>query len=125
MPDEERLAFLTEYGLQAKLEDIKRDLQSFGVRFDIWFAERRLHEQHEIDKAVGRLTERGFVYEQDGALWLKSTHFGDDKDRVVIRNNGIPTYLAADLAYHYDKYTRGYDRVIDVWAPTTTGTFPA
>jgi arginyl-tRNA synthetase len=115
LSEAERLAFLTQYGLSVKLDDIRRDLAAFGVDFDIWFSEQHLHDDGEIAKAVEHLKQGGHAYEEGGAIWLRSTAFGDDKDRVIIRNNGLPTYVAADLAYHRDKYSRGYDRVIDVW----------
>ena len=90
------------------------DLEAFGVHFDSWFSESVLHPE-AIEGAVEQLKEIGSLYEQDGALWLRSSAFGDDKDRVVIRDNGVPTYLAADIAYHKDKYTRGFDRLINIW----------
>ena len=74
-----------------------------------------MHDAKAIHSACDLLTERGYLYEQDGALWLKATEYGDDKDRVVIRDNGVPTYFAADIAYHQDKYARGFDRVINLW----------
>lgn len=110
--------------VQHKLEIIKQDLADFGVTFDVWFSERTLHASGAVQDAAQFIKSKGYMYEQDGALWLKSTAFGDDKDRVVIRENGIPTYLAADIAYHRDKYMRGFDRVINLWGADHHGYIP-
>ena len=93
---------------------LKEDLESFNVRFDVWFSERTLHPE-KVQSACEALKSNGKIYEQDGALWLASTQYGDDKDRVVIRDNGVPTYLAADIAYHKDKFDRGFSKVINIW----------
>ncbi len=97
------------------IDHIKRVLSSFGVEFATWFSERSLHEAGTIDAVIARLRTKGEVYEKDGAVWLKTTDFGDDKDRVIIRENGQPTYFAADIAYHEDKFERGFDRLINIW----------
>ncbi len=89
-------------------------LDRFGVRFDSWFSERDLYSRGEVEAALAQLDERGHTYRSEGALWLRTTDFGDDKDRVLIRANGEPTYLAADVAYHWDKLERGFDRLINV-----------
>ncbi|MGL5206877.1 MAG: arginine--tRNA ligase [Acidaminococcaceae bacterium] len=115
MEEEERLLEFKTLALKEKLAALKEDLQAFNVDFDIWFSEKTLHEEGRIKAACDFLLERGHMYEKDGALWLKSTEYGDDKDRVVIRDNGIPTYLAADIAYHRDKFERGFDHVINLW----------
>lgn len=115
MPTEERLQIFKELALKEKLNALKEDLAAFHVHFDVWFSERTLHQSHAVEKACDVLKENGTIYEQDGALWLKSTAYGDDKDRVVIRDNGIPTYLAADIAYHHNKFLRGFDKVINIW----------
>ncbi len=94
---------------------IRKDLLGFGVDYDRWFSERSLADDGTIDTAIERLTERGHVYEQDGALWFRSTDFGDEKDRVVRRENGQTTYFASDIAYHMNKFDRGFDKVINVW----------
>ncbi|HQD40126.1 MAG: arginine--tRNA ligase [Firmicutes bacterium] len=114
LPENQLREALVEYALPIKVDAIKRDLEAFGVHFDSWFSESVLHPE-AIEGAVEQLKEIGSLYEQDGALWLRSSAFGDDKDRVVIRDNGVPTYLAADIAYHKDKYTRGFDRLINIW----------
>ncbi len=111
----ERLAIFKEVALSEKLAALKADLEAFHVTFDIWFSERTLHEDHAIEKVCTILQNNGNMYEQDGALWLKSTAYGDDKDRVVIRDSGVPTYLAADIAYHHNKFSRGFDKVINIW----------
>ncbi|MBQ4212732.1 MAG: arginine--tRNA ligase [Selenomonas sp.] len=114
MSDEERLEIFKDLAYVEKLATLKEDLESFNVTFDNWFSERTLHPE-AVKAAVKILQDNGNIYEQDGALWLKSTAYGDDKDRVVIRDNGVPTYLAADIAYHHNKYERGFDRLINIW----------
>ncbi|SFE77133.1 arginine--tRNA ligase [Succiniclasticum ruminis] len=115
MGEAERLEEFKTIAYQEKLAALKEDLERFNVRFDVWFSEKTLHEANKIKEACDTLLEKGYMYEQDGALWLKSTAFGDDKDRVVIRDNGVPTYFAADIAYHANKFGRGFDRVINLW----------
>ncbi|WP_371376499.1 arginine--tRNA ligase [Sporomusa aerivorans] len=115
MPETERLAVFKELALTEKLAALKEDLAEFGVYFDIWFSERTLHNTGAVEATCQFLKNNGSIYEKDGALWLKSTVYGDDKDRVVIRDNGVPTYLAADIAYHRDKFDRGFNRVINIW----------
>lgn len=124
MPDEERLAIFKELALKEKLAAVCEDLQAFRVTFDEWFSERTLHEAGAIKAACDKLMASGDMYEMDGALWLKSSAYGDDKDRVVIRDNGIPTYLAADIAYHKNKFERGFDRVINLWGADHHGYIP-
>jgi arginyl-tRNA synthetase len=96
------------------LEDVRRSLVRFGVRFDTWFSESGLYGRGEVDEALAALEGSGHTYRSEGALWLRSTEFGDDKDRVLVRAEGEPTYLAADVAYHRDKLERGFERLIDV-----------
>ena len=115
MREEERLKEFRTIALKEKLAALKEDLEAFNVTYDEWFSEQTLHDANAIKNACDLLTERGYLYEEGGALWLKATEYGDDKDRVVIRDNGIPTYFAADIAYHQDKYARGFDRVINLW----------
>jgi len=114
MSDDERLEIFKDLAYVEKLAALKEDLEAFNVTFDNWFSERTLHPE-AVKAAVKILQDNGNIYEQDGALWLKSTAYGDDKDRVVIRDNGVPTYLAADIAYHHNKYERGFDRLINIW----------
>ncbi len=115
MPEEQRLSEFKEVGLKEKLAALKEDLEQFGVTFDVWFSERTLHNSGAVKATCEQLQANGNIYEKDGALWLKSTAYGDDKDRVVFRDNGVPTYLAADIAYHRDKFARGFNRVINIW----------
>ena len=114
MPEEERLDLFKDRAYVEKMKALKRDLAHFNVHYDTWFSERTLHPD-AIQSACEVLKGRGKMYEQDGALWLKSTDYGDDKDRVVIRENGVPTYLAADIAYHKNKYDRGFKKMINIW----------
>lgn len=114
LPEEERLKVLENLAYADKLAELKKDLSNFKVNFDVWFSERTLHPD-KINDAIKVLKERGEIYEKDGALWLNSTKYGDDKDRVVVRENGVPTYLAADIAYHKDKFERGFSQLINLW----------
>lgn len=113
--DEESKEFFQEFTLKKILEGIREDLKDFGVEFDVWFSERSLYERNKLQEVIELLQQRGFLYKEKGALWLKSTAFGDEKDRVVIRENDMPTYFASDIAYHQDKYQRGFKKVIDIW----------
>lgn len=115
LSEAERLEEFKIIAYQEKLAALKEDLERFNVRFDVWFSEKTLHDADKIKEACDQLLANGSMYEQDGALWLRSTRFGDDKDRVVIRDNGVPTYFAADIAYHANKFNRGFDRVINLW----------
>lgn len=103
------------YALDEQLADCRDDLTEFGVVFDEWFSERSLYAAGLVERAVSRLSAAGHVYEKDGAKWFRSTQFGDEKDRVIQRENGQHTYFASDIAYHLDKFERGFDLVIDVW----------
>ncbi|OYV28260.1 MAG: arginine--tRNA ligase [Halothiobacillus sp. 20-54-6] len=111
-------------GLNAILADIREDLLEFGVEYEHWYSEQSLEDRGLIERAIVRLQEKGFIYEQNGALWFKSTEFGDDKDRVVRRDNGQSTYFASDIAYHMEKFERGFDRVIDIWGADHHGYVP-
>lgn len=119
-----RYRFVFELGLNLILDDIREDLQLFGVRFDEWYSEKTLVESGAVNKCIERLRESGHLYEQGGAWWFKSTDFGDEKDRVVVRDNGQATYFASDIAYHLDKLERGFERVIDVWGADHHGYVP-
>lgn len=112
LPDGEALTVARQLGYEAQLKDIKETLADFGVHFDVWFSESELHEGGAVEDAVARLREQGHVYDADGAVWLRTTDFGDDKDRVLIRANGEPTYFAADAAYYLSKKDRGFDEKI-------------
>jgi len=113
-----------DLGLNTIIEGIKEDLKEFGVEYDEWFSERSLANKGLIKQAVERLQKADYVYEKNGALWFKSTAFGDEKDRVVVRDNGQSTYFASDIAYHMDKMERGFDRVIDIWGADHHGYIP-
>lgn len=104
-----------DFGLNTQLKAIRETLDAFNVEFDQWFSERSLADSGAIEKAIARLRERGHVYEKDGAIWLATSQLGDEKDRVLVRDNGIHTYFAADVAYHLEKLDRGFDTLIDVW----------
>ena len=106
------------------LDGVRATLDRFRVHFDTWFSERDLYVRNEVEAALSRLEQEGHTYRSEGALWLRSTDFGDDKDRVLIRANGEPTYLAADLGYHWDKLDRGFERMIDVWGADHHGYAP-
>jgi arginyl-tRNA synthetase len=103
-----------ELALERMLGDIREDLEQFGVSFDRWYSERALGESGAIDRALERLKSQGRLYEKDGATWFRATQFGDEKDRVVVRENGVKTYFASDIAYHLEKRERGFERLIDV-----------
>lgn len=111
-------------GLNAILNDIRDDLAEFGTEYDQWFSERSLVESGDVDKAVEMLKQSGHLYQDKGAWWFKSTAFGDEKDRVVVRDNGQATYFASDIAYHLNKYQRGFDRIIDIWGADHHGYIP-
>lgn len=103
------------FALNEQLGDCREDLEGFGVKFDKWFSEKSLFDTGLVERAVAELEKRGHIYMQDGAKWFRSSTFGDEKDRVVQRENGLYTYFASDIAYHLNKYERGFDRIIDVW----------
>ena len=117
-------AYVHDFALTEQLGDAREDLAEFGVHFDHWFSERSLFDTGLVEKAVALLEERGHVYLQDGAKWFRSTDFGDEKDRVVQRENGLYTYFASDIAYHLNKYERGFDRIIDIWGADHHGYIP-
>lgn len=110
--------------LNSILDDIKDDLAGFGVTYEQWFSEKTLADDGSIDRVVKRLQDNGFIYEKNGALWFKSTEFGDEKDRVVVRDNGQATYFASDIAYHLNKYERGLDKIVNIWGADHHGYIP-
>jgi arginyl-tRNA synthetase len=105
---------LGQRGVELMMEEVRGTLERFGVHFDNWFSERSLYESGEVEAGLAKLEESGHTYRSEGALWLRTTEFGDDKDRVLVRDSGEPTYLAADVAYHQDKLRRGFGRLINV-----------
>ncbi len=111
----ERIKAFRKLGLDYEMEKLKKDLTEFNVHFDNWFSETSLYENKEIDKALEQMRQRGYIFEEDGATWLRTTEFGDDKDRVLIKKDGSYTYFLPDIAYHYDKIERGYDTLINLF----------
>lgn len=109
----ETYSFFRQQGLQAELAKLKADLAAFGVEFDVWTSEQSIYDRGMVDKALTTLKAQGMTYESEGALWLRTTDFGDDKDRVLVKSDGSYTYLTPDIAYHVDKFDRGYDKLID------------
>ena len=119
--DDEDIALFSK---DQMLADIKNDLEAFGVRFDVWFSEKSLLADGSVQKSIEELKGRGFAYERDGALWLRSTAFGDDKDRVIIKQDGEYTYLATDIAYHRNKLARGFKQLVNIWGADHHGYIP-
>ena len=122
--ESERLAFLREYGLKKELGKLQADLKEFRVEFDNWFSETSLYETGKVVETLDKLREKGETYEQDGATWFRSTTYGDDKDRVLIKKDGSYTYLTPDIAYHQDKMDRGFDKLINIWGADHHGYIP-
>ncbi len=121
-PPEGAIAELGQVGLARMMESIGSDLKLLGVEFDVWFSERSLYQQGQFDKAMSLLKQGGHVAEREGALWFVSTALGEDKDNVLVRSSGVPTYLASDVAYHYNKFLeRGFDIVINIWGADHMG----
>jgi arginyl-tRNA synthetase len=110
--------------LNEQLSDCRNDLQEFGVTFDAWFSEQSLFDSRRVERAVQQLEAAGYVFTENGAKWFRSTRFGDEKNRVLQRENGQYTYFASDIAYHLDKFERGFERVIDVWGADHHGYIP-
>ena len=121
---DDTITFFTEYAAGYILNGIKKDLEDFGVVFDCFFSEKTLYRDNGVEKLLDELREKGYVYNDGATLWFKTTDFGDEKDRVVVRENGEPTYFAADIAYHKNKYERGFDTVIDIWGADHHGYVP-
>jgi len=121
MPREERMAAFYQYSLEKIVAGQQSDMNAFGVHFDTWFYESTLYENHEVESTIAALTERGHTYEADEALWFKATALGEEQDHVLVRRDGRPGYLAADIAYHRNKFERGFDRLIDIWGPDHQG----
>lgn len=121
---EESLDFFRDFGYRILLAALKSDLSDFGITFDNWFSERGLYERGEIVKALDKLREKGYTYESEDALWLRSTDFGDDKDRVLRKGDGEYTYLAPDIAYHLNKLECGYDTLVNLWGADHHGYIP-
>jgi len=122
--DEERFKFFREHGLRLELAKLQNDLKNFRVEFDVWYSETSLYGNGKIEAALDKLKANGHVFEEDGATWFRSTTFGDDKDRVLIKNDGSFTYLTPDIAYHEDKLQRGFDKLINIWGADHHGYIP-
>lgn len=122
--EKERFDFFREYGLKYEMEKLKNDLEDFRVPYDVWYSETSLYHNGKIDKALEALKANGHIYEEDGATWFRSTTYGDDKDRVLIKNDGSYTYLTPDIAYHKDKLERGFEKIINVWGADHHGYIP-
>ncbi|WP_243293158.1 arginine--tRNA ligase [Bacillus sp. FJAT-47783] len=121
---EERLKFFREYGLKFEMDKLKKDLEEFRVSFDVWYSETSLYESGKVEETLNVLRENGHIYEEDGATWFRSTTYGDDKDRVLIKNDGSYTYLTPDIAYHKDKLNRGFEKLINIWGADHHGYIP-
>ncbi|MGO4549052.1 arginine--tRNA ligase [Paenibacillus sp. 2TAB23] len=124
LPDQERFAFFRQFGLERELDKIKRDLGRFRVGFDVWYSETALYESGQVEQGLEALKATGHVYEEEGATWLSTMTFGDDKNRVLVKNDGSYTYLTPDIAYHRDKYGRGFDQMINIWGADHHGYIP-
>ncbi len=124
MLGEEGYLLFFNKALEVILSDIRKDLEEFGVVYEEWYPERSLVSSGKVDEAIEQLKKSEHIYEEKGALWFRSTDFGDEKDRVVVRDNGVKTYFASDIAYHWHKLARGFDRVIDVWGADHHGYVP-
>lgn len=124
MARDERLKFFRDYGLRFELKKLEQDLADFRVTFDHWFSETSLYDEGKIEPTLALLKEKGHTYEEDGATWFRTTAFGDDKDRVLIKNDGSYTYLTPDISYHKNKLDRGFDKLINIWGADHHGYIP-
>lgn len=124
VPEQEAVRFFAAYGGEKILAGIDQDLRDFGVRFDNWYSEQGLYDRGDVTRAIEFLKQHALAYEEEGALWLRTTDHGDDKDRVLVRSNGATTYFASDIAYHKEKFERGFSRVVDVWGADHHGYVP-
>ncbi|MER2108034.1 MAG: arginine--tRNA ligase [Solibacillus sp.] len=122
--EEERFKFFRAHGLKLELAKLQNDLKNFRVEFDVWYSETSLYENGKIEVALDKLRENGHVFEEEGATWFRSTTFGDDKDRVLIKNDGSFTYLTPDIAYHEDKLQRGFTKLVNIWGADHHGYIP-
>jgi arginyl-tRNA synthetase len=124
MPDDTAIAYCARVAAGIIIKGIRQDLEMFGVSFNRWFSEQSLYDSGSVDQVIAELQERNIVYEKDGATWFKTSEYQDEKDRVIVRQNGQKTYFASDVAYHLDKYRRGFEKVIDVWGADHHGYIP-
>ncbi len=123
-PEEDAIMECARFAADKILDGIRDDLKLFGVEFDCWFSEQSLYDGGRVDEILKHFRKQGIIYEKEGALWFKTSDFGDEKDRVVVKANGETTYFASDIAYHQDKYDRGFERVVDVWGADHHGYIP-
>jgi arginyl-tRNA synthetase len=123
-PEQDAVMECARFAAGKILEGIREDLKRFGVEFDCWFSEQSLYDSGRVDEILDNFRKQQIIYEKDGALWFKTSEFGDEKDRVVVKANGETTYFASDIAYHQDKYDRGFERVVDVWGADHHGYIP-
>lgn len=124
MEEEDAILWCARFAANEILDGIRRDLKDFRVRHDDWFSEQTLYDDHKVQDALKYFEDKGEIYEADGAKWFRTEKLGDEKDRVVVRGNGLTTYFASDIAYHKDKFERGFERVIDVWGADHHGYIP-
>ncbi|MBU4208150.1 MAG: arginine--tRNA ligase, partial [Proteobacteria bacterium] len=124
MSEEEAISYCARFAADKILSEIKEDLESFGVLFDSWYSEQELYDSGKVDKILNDFRESKVIFEHDGAMWFRTEDFGDEKNRVVVRSNGQMTYFASDIAYHQDKFDRGFERIIDVWGADHHGYIP-
>ncbi len=122
--EDPQVELCSAFGLDMMMNEIREDLSSMGIEFDVWFSERSLYERGLVEELVEELRKKGFVYESKGALWLRASEFGDDKDRVLRKSDGSYTYFASDIAYHWDKFRRGFEKVINFWGSDHHGYIP-
>ena len=123
--EEESFEFFRQYGLKYELAKLQKDLEDFRVNFDVWYSETSLIQKRKNrSRLLDCLKEHGHIYEEDGATWFRSTTFGDDKNRVLIKNDGSYTYLTPDIAYHQDKFERGFEKLINIWGADHHGYIP-
>ncbi len=124
LDEDEIIKRCSAFGVENVLQWIEADLEAFGISFDNWYSEQSLYDRDMVNTELGKLADKELTFEQEGALWFKTTEYGDDKDRVLIKSDGSPTYFASDVAYHMEKFERGFETVIDVWGADHHGYVP-
>lgn len=124
LPEEDRRSAIRQWGLARAMKDIEETLELAGISFDVWTSENDLHDSGAVAAAIDELRERGHIYEAEGAIWFRTTDFGDEKDRVLVKSDGTYTYIAPDVAYHREKFERGFDRIINIWGADHHGYIP-
>lgn len=124
LDEEQAILYCARFAAERITEEMRQDLLDFGIKFDNWFSEQSLYDSGKVKAVIDRFKDKNIIYENEGAFWFKTTDFGDEKDRVVVRKNGQTTYFASDIAYHMDKFERGFDQVIDVWGADHHGYIP-